>query len=58
MRLAPEQILRIGPLAVPAAEVPAQQALGFGAVALFAERAQAVDQRFALTDANLSLIHI
>jgi predicted ATPase len=52
LRLAPEQALRIGPLAVPEVEVPAQQALGFGAVALFAERAQAVDPRFTLTDAN------
>ena len=52
LRLAPEQALRIGPLAVPDAEVPAQHALRFAAVALFAERARAVDRRFALTDAN------
>ena len=52
LRLAPEQALRIGPLAIPEVALPAQQALGFGAVALFAERSQAVDQRFALTDAN------
>ena len=52
LRLAAERVLRIGPLAVPEAALPAAQALRFGAVALFAERAQAVDQRFALTDGN------
>ena len=47
LRLAAERVLRIGPLAVPDVALPAVQALRFGAVALFAERAQAVDQRFA-----------
>jgi predicted ATPase/DNA-binding winged helix-turn-helix (wHTH) protein len=52
LKLAAERVFRIAPLAVPASAVPAQQALQFGAVALFAERAQAVDQRFAMTDAT------
>ena len=52
MKLAAERVLRIGPLAVPEIALPAQQALRFGAVALFVERAQAVDQRFALSDAD------
>ncbi|HSC64874.1 MAG TPA: hypothetical protein VLD35_14630, partial [Caldimonas sp.] len=52
LRVAPEQVVRIGALAVPDAAVSAQEALRFGAVALFVERARAVDQRFALTDAN------
>jgi predicted ATPase len=30
----------------------AREALGFGAIALFVERAQAIDHRFALTDEN------
>ena len=52
LKLADERVFRIGPLAVPGGELPAQQALPFGAVALFAERAHAVDGRFRLTDAN------
>ena len=52
LRLAAEQVLRIGPLAVPEIALPAEQALGFGAVALFAGRAQSVDQRFLLSDSN------
>ena len=49
-----ERILRLGPLAVPEASASAADALAYGAVALFVERAQAVDARFALTDANAS----
>jgi len=56
LRLAAEQVMRIGPLAVPELALPAQQALGFGAVALFAGRAQSVDQRFLLSDANASAV--
>ena len=52
LRLAAERVFRIGPLAVPPGGLPATQALQFGAVALFAERALAVDRGFALTDAN------
>jgi len=52
LRLAAERVFRIGPLAVPEGALPAAQALQFGAVALLAERAQAVDARFAVTDAN------
>ena len=52
LRLAAERVFRIQPLAVPLGAIPAQAALQFGAVALFAERAQAVDQRFVLTDAT------
>ncbi len=56
LKLAAERIYRIGPLAVPQAALPAAQASGFGAVALFTERAQAVDARFALTDSNASAV--
>jgi predicted ATPase/DNA-binding winged helix-turn-helix (wHTH) protein len=52
LKLRAEHIYRLGPLAVPPGPLPADAALGFGAVALFAERAQAADARFALTDAN------
>ncbi len=44
LRLPAEQVFRIGPLAVPDAPLPAAEALRFGAVALFAERAHAVDR--------------
>jgi predicted ATPase/DNA-binding winged helix-turn-helix (wHTH) protein len=52
LRLAAEQVFRIDPLAVPDAAMPASEALRFGAVALFARRANAVDRRFEVTDAN------
>ena len=52
LRLPVEQVFRIGPLAVPHAGSTAAEALHFGAVALFAERAHAVDRRFQLTPAN------
>jgi len=52
LRLAAERVLRIGPLAVPDTALPAEPALRFGAVALFVERARAIDQRFSLDAAN------
>ncbi len=52
LKLAGERVHRIGALAVPQGPLPAAEALGFGAVALFTERAQAADSRFTLTDAN------
>lgn len=54
LKLRAERLYRLGPLAVPSGPLPADAALGFGAVALFAERAQAADARFALTDANVA----
>ncbi|HSN31931.1 MAG TPA: hypothetical protein VLU41_04545 [Ideonella sp.] len=52
LRLAAERVYRIGALSVPQGRLPAAEALSFGAVALFAERAQQVDARFVLGDAN------
>jgi predicted ATPase/DNA-binding winged helix-turn-helix (wHTH) protein len=54
LRLVAEQVLRIDPLAVPEAVLPAGDALRFGAVALFAERARAVDRRFEVTDVTVA----
>jgi len=54
LKLADERVYRLGPLAVPEQLVGVEQALGFGAVALFAERAQAADRRFALNQANVA----
>jgi predicted ATPase/DNA-binding winged helix-turn-helix (wHTH) protein len=50
LKLAAERLHRVGALAVPQAPLPAEQALAFGAIALFVDRAQAADSRFALTD--------
>ena len=52
LKLAAERTYRIGALAVPQGPLPAAQALEFGAVALFAERAQAADARFSLSETN------
>ncbi len=52
LRLPSERVMRLAPLAVPAQPLPAQEALAFGAVALFAERARAADSRFVLDDAS------
>jgi predicted ATPase/DNA-binding winged helix-turn-helix (wHTH) protein len=51
-----EHVFRIGPLAVPDAPLAAADALQFGAVSLFTERAHAVDARFELTDANAAAV--
>ncbi len=52
LKLAAERVFRLEALAVPQGPLPAAEAREFGAVALFTERAQAADMRFALTDAN------
>lgn len=52
LRVPNEQVFRIGPLAVPDGTLPPAEALLYGAVALFVERAHAVDRRFELSDAN------
>lgn len=56
LRLAAERVHRLGPLAVPTVPLPPTQALQFGAVALFVERAQAVDARLTLTEANTATV--
>jgi predicted ATPase/class 3 adenylate cyclase/DNA-binding winged helix-turn-helix (wHTH) protein len=52
LKLASEMVYRIGPLTLPQGPLPAAQALGFSAVALFVDRARMADARFTLTDAN------
>ncbi len=56
LKLAAERVFRLDALAVPPGPLPAAQALAFGAVALFTERAQAADARFTLTDANAAAV--
>jgi len=50
-----EQVYRLGALAVPAS-AHLEEATEFGAVALFVERAHAVDSRFRLSNDNLEMV--
>jgi predicted ATPase/DNA-binding winged helix-turn-helix (wHTH) protein len=56
LKVAGERVLRLGSLALPERDASAAQALSCGAVALFAERAQAVDARFELTDTSAAIV--
>jgi len=56
LRLAAERVFRLGPLAVPGEAMPVAKAMQFGAVTLFAERAHAIDSRFAFGDANVAAV--
>jgi predicted ATPase len=50
-----EQVYRLGGLAVPAS-AQLEEAAQFGAVALFVERARAVDPRFRLAEDNVAMV--
>ena len=56
LRIDAEHVFRLGALSVPAPGTSAAQAITHGAVALFVDQALAADRRFALTDANVSLV--
>jgi predicted ATPase/DNA-binding winged helix-turn-helix (wHTH) protein len=56
LKIAHERVYRLAALELPDAPVGAQQALEFGAVALFAERAAAADRRFQLTDESVPTV--
>ena len=56
LKLPAEHIYRVGPLEVPEAGTPLVDALRFGAVALFAERAQAALRQFTVNESNLSTV--
>jgi predicted ATPase/class 3 adenylate cyclase len=51
-----ERVFRLGALAIPEAGTSADAAKDYGAIALFVDRAQAVDRRFQLTDANVDTV--
>ena len=51
-----EHILRLGALAVPDAKTTREVATGFGAVALFVDRASAANREFALTEDNVDTV--
>ncbi len=55
LKLKHERVFRLGPLGVPEADVPADEARAYGAVALLETRAHALDPRFELTDDNVAL---
>ncbi len=55
LKLKDERLFRLGPLGVPEADVPLDEARTFGAVALLEARAHALDPRFALTGDNIGL---
>jgi len=55
LKLKHERTFRLGPLGVPEADLPADEARTYGAVALLEARAQAHDPRFAITDENVAL---
>ena len=52
LHVAAEQIYRLNPLALPPAAGSVAKIAGFGAVALFVERARAADRRFVLDAGN------
>jgi len=55
LHLVDESIYRLGPLDVPLPGTQLDPAMRFGSLALFRERAQAVDSDFALSDENVGL---
>lgn len=56
LKIPPERVYRLDALDVPEQGTPLDEAREHGAIALFAERAQAADRRFGLTPANLESV--
>ncbi len=58
LKIAPEHVFRLGPLRVPERDAPAASTAldRYGAVALFVERARAVDPGFALSPENAEAV--
>jgi predicted ATPase/DNA-binding winged helix-turn-helix (wHTH) protein len=53
LKLESERVYRLGPLEVPDSAIGVEEARSFGAVALFEDRAKAVDRRFTLSEQNV-----
>ncbi|MBC7700921.1 winged helix-turn-helix domain-containing protein [Aquabacterium sp.] len=53
LKLDNERLFRLNALSVPEPGTALDQAMAHGAIALFADQAQAADRRFALTEANV-----
>lgn len=56
LKLAQERLLRLGPLAAPKAPPTPDEAMTYGAVALFAERVSALQPRFTLDAHNVAAV--
>jgi predicted ATPase len=56
LKLRCERVYRLGPLDVPETVVAVDEARSYGAVALFEDRAQAADRRFALSERNVGTV--
>lgn len=56
LKVADERVYRLGALALPDGAVSADEALTYGAVALFVDRAQAADRRFVLDESNVDTV--
>jgi predicted ATPase/class 3 adenylate cyclase len=56
LKVDPERVFRLGPLAIPEPGTSAQEAMQYGAVRLFVDQAQAADPRFRVTDANVDSV--
>ena len=53
VRVMGERLYRVEPLGIPDGTTPLEEALAYGAVALFSERVQAVSRGFRVDDGNL-----
>jgi predicted ATPase len=51
-----EQVVRLEPLRLPPAGATAAEAMQYGAAALFVQRAQSADRRFAMNDDNAAAV--
>jgi predicted ATPase/class 3 adenylate cyclase len=51
-----ERVFRLGPLAIPEPGTSAHDAMGYGAIELFVDQAQAADPRFRVTDENVGSV--
>jgi predicted ATPase/class 3 adenylate cyclase/DNA-binding winged helix-turn-helix (wHTH) protein len=51
-----ERVFRLGPLAIPEPGTSPHDAMGYGAIGLFVDQAQAADPRFRVTDENVRTV--
>ncbi len=56
LNLGDERLFRLGALAAPDAQASVEEALSYGAVALFVDQSQAADRQFQLTQENLPAV--
>lgn len=56
LKLDNERVFRLSALSVPPPGTPLDEAMTHGAIALFADQAQAAERRFAVTEANVDAV--